>query len=301
MNLTCRLVMRFVVVGAIAFAVSSTACAPSATGDATTNAGTQSVIHEPSIEKADNKMQGARVNEKPERFSANNVYLRNGLRFETATLNIKHKKRELSIAVTYPQLVGNTEETAREQAFNRAVRRFFESEMKQLAPDERDLEKEKSRWADTEETVGGGYEINYASDEIISVVFSVYIAPWGAAGGRGYPYVFIYDLQHGKKLNPHDIFSPRSGYERTLLNYCEPKLIERHGGGFSYMSFAERAREYKHFGITKEGINVIFPEYTFAPGSAGVHSVFVPYSVIKDKLNPSSPVASTAGVTEKTD
>lgn len=233
-------------------------------------------------------------------LSGEKIHLSDGLRFETVKLNIRRAKRKFSIKVQYPQLVSDRiVEHKRAQLFSHAVRHFIENEMKRdyaVYTDTRDLEKEMSEWADVEEVAGGDYEISYASDEVISVVFSVYFAPWGAGGAGGTPYVFNYDFQHSREIKSGELFKPRSNHVQTLISYCEPKLQERHGEMFFGMSFAERAGEYKYFGITKEGIAVIFPEYTFAPGSAGIHNVFVPYEVIKDKINPRSPLAKLAGV-----
>ncbi|MBA2338896.1 MAG: DUF4163 domain-containing protein, partial [Pyrinomonadaceae bacterium] len=245
--------------------------------------------------KISNNNQAADATPTP--LSAEDTRFGGGLWFKSEKLEIRHTKRKFTIKVEYPQLVSDTNANdARVQSFNRALQLFIKNKITREYPDVRDAKKEKSEWADFEEQLNGNYEVSYASDEIISVVFSVFIAPWGAAGASGFPYVFNYDFQKSRQLYSRNIFKPRSGYVRALMSYCEPILQDRYGGSLSYLAVAQRAKEYEQLGITKEGVNVVFDEGSYAPTSAGIHSVLVPFEVIKDKLNPRSPVARLASM-----
>ena len=104
--------------------------------------------------------------------------------------------------------------------------------------------------------------------------------------------VFNYDPQLRKELMPRDIFKPRSGYAQALMIYCEPILRERYAGGYvDLASKRERIKMYDRLGVAPTGLKVRFNEYEVGAGSDGTPEILVPYDVIRDKLDPRSPVA----------
>lgn len=140
------------------------------------------------------------------------------------------------------------------------------------------------------------YEVTYATPELVSVTFTSCSICCRAGTAGCDVRVLNYDLRDRHELMPSDIFKTRSGYARTLMDYCEPIISERYNYGFTMgdTSYRERVKKYRQLAITPIGINVRFDEYAVAPGSAGTPEVLVPYEAIRDKLNPLSPVARLA-------
>lgn len=211
-------------------------------------------------------------------------YISEDLRFERVTFE-KTLSDEFQLSISYPRLLEVQDiRPASIKAFNRAAKQLGEGSFS---------------WALNEKGRDGGfanmgYEISFADKQFISVTFTACSICCGAATAGCDVSVLNYDLQRGRELPANELFKPRSGYAQFLMRYCEPELLKRYGDFFSYLKPAERASEYTNFAITKKGINVMFSEYTFAPGSAGVHNIFIPYDIIRDKLNPQSHVAKIA-------
>ncbi len=219
--------------------------------------------------------------------SEEKIYLSDGLRLETTTINKRSANGEFSVDIQYPQLVRDGGgKDALVQNFNNAIRQLIHRE---------------TGWAYEVKRDGGflnaGYEVSYASDELISIKFSMCSICCGAATAGCNAFVLNYDLRRNKKLNPNDLFKPRSAYVKTLMSYCEPEIRRRYGSlNLDVLPVSERAKEYKQFGITPQGLNVMFDEYAVAAGSDGIVNVLVPFDAIKDKINPRSPLAKLAGV-----
>lgn len=236
----------------------------------------------------------------PTPLNTKEIHLRGDLRFKTLAIGNQEAAKEFEVDIEYPQLVSDTGGNAgRVQAFNQEARRLVYENASWALKDKHNGEKNRKKESD--EIDGGfinaGYDVTYASDELISVKFSACGISGSAASAACDVFILNYDLQNSKVLKPRDIFKPRSDYVQTLMAFCEPKLQERYRMvGSDYTSVAERAKEYQHLVITTEGIEVAFSEYTFAPGAAGIHSVLVPFEVIKDKLNPRTPIARLTSV-----
>jgi hypothetical protein len=214
------------------------------------------------------------------------AFVSDELRFEDVVIE-KRPFGEYELTLKFPRLVraeGVDPKSVR--AFDRAARRgayeHFEWVPKSL-----------KEAGDPAGFMNVGYEVTYATPELVSVTFTACSICCRAGTAGCDVRVLNYDLRSRRELTPSDIFKPRSGYARTLMDYCEPIISERYnyGGMVGDTSFRERAKEYRQLAITPTGINVRFNEYAVAPGSAGTPEVLVPYSVIHDKLNSRSPVA----------
>ncbi len=234
--------------------------------------------------------------------SEGNIYLSDGLRVETTTINKQHTRNKFSARAEYPRLVSDKGKSdARVLDFNEAVRSFIYKEMSWSLIDARDREKEKrEHWRDVEEYHHVRYEVSYASDDFISIVFTAEGYSWGAAHGYEYPLVINYDLRRNKILKPASFFKPRSDYLRLLSSYCKESLSQRHGAKFLDEQYIEpKAKYYENISVTDKGLLIMLGECNVLPCSAGSQSVLVPFEVLKDRLNPRSPVARLAGITDE--
>jgi len=231
--------------------------------------------------------------------SEEKIYLSDGLRFETATINKQHTKNKFSARAEYPQLVSDRgKNDAHVLGFYEAVRSFIYKEMSWSLIDARDREKEKrEHWRDVEEYHYVRYEVSYASNDFISIVFTAEGYSWGAAHGYEHPLIINYDLRRNKILKAASFFKPRSDYLRLLSDYCKDMLSQQHGAQSLNEQYIEpKAKYYENISVTDKGLLIILGECNVLPCSAGSQSVLVPFAVIEDKINPRSPLAKLAGV-----
>lgn len=116
----------------------------------------------------------------------------------------------------------------------------------------------------------------------------------GAAHPYHYSITVNYDLTQGRDLTLEDIFLPNSDYLKIISEESARQLLERQIG-FEDEIFHTGAdplpENYTLWNVTKDGFVVTFSEYQVAPYVAGPQVVTVPYSLLKDVLNPASPAA----------
>ena len=205
------------------------------------------------------------------------------------------------ISVQYPQLNGGSNPNLEKfnQAARAAVTRKVAGFKKDVAPEEGE-NTEETRPADSmgsDLTIA--YSVALAQDDLVSVEFSVSSYYQGAAHPNSYADVLNFDLKNGKVLKLSDLFKPGTKYLQTIANYCiadlkkqasdkglTPEEIEK--------GAAAKADNYLGWTITKRGIGISFDPYQVGPYAAGPQSVIVPYSDLKDLINPESPVAQFA-------
>lgn len=222
-----------------------------------------------------------------------------GWRFEKETITKQLTKTKFRTEIEYPRLIGKSNNALQARKFNEAMRKFISEESGGALEDVRDVEKEKSEyWRNVEEYFVLDYDIAFASNDFISVEFAVATYSWGAAHPIDYSLVFNFDLQHGKLLSLKDIFKPRSNYLSVLSGYCQSDLESRLKTENLYAVFTEylepKTENFETIAVTRKGLKILLGECKVTPCAAGTQSVTVPFEVVKDVLNPQSPLAKIA-------
>ena len=212
-----------------------------------------------------------------------------------------NKKLNYEISVQYPQLNGGSNPNLEKlnQAARAAVTRKVAGFKKDVAPEEGE-NTEETRPADSmgsDLTIA--YSVALAQDDLVSVEFSVSSYYQGAAHPNSYADVLNFDLKNGKVLKLSDLFKPGTKYLQTIANYCIADLKKQASDkGLTPEEIdkgaAAKADNYLGWTITKRGIGISFDPYQVGPYAAGPQSVIVPYSDLKDLINPDSPVAQFA-------
>ncbi len=225
------------------------------------------------------------------------IRLNNGRHFETQTIKQHSIKKNFSTEAEYPKLVGDRSFAA--QRFNREVYALVAKDLAPYLNDKLDLEKEKHpHWKDVKEYHNISYEIIYASDELISVLFYVDGYSWGAAHGYHSPLTLNYDLKRGRVLKLADLFKPSSKYLHKIAHYCIDDLSRQLDRYFKEDSKSEGAsplaQNYRAWVITPNGLVVIFEEYQVASYAEGEPKVLIPYEYLGDIINPHGALASLA-------
>ena len=143
------------------------------------------------------------------------------------------------------------------------------------------------------------YEVALAQDDLISVAYSIGSYYQGAAHPNSVSEVVNYDLKNGKPLKLADLFKPGAKYLQAIASYCIADLKKQakdkglldeeiqNGAG-------PNAKNYQSWTITRKGLGINFDAYQVGPYAAGPQYVLVPYSALKDVINPEGPVGQFA-------
>ncbi len=218
--------------------------------------------------------------------------LPDGWKIERQVFETRRERRKFAIKIEYPRLIVEGHDLSKEvDGFNKSVRRFIINMMNETIPDVRDIEKERSGYRDIEEEAWVSYEISHVSDEIVSLMFDIHMDDWESRRIVGFPTVFNYDLKREKEIKLRDIFKPHSNYAKTLAEYCERDLKVNQ---YNSEPLPKRDQTVANFTVSDKGLKIFFGKCEFAPCSADVHSVIVPFDAVKETLNPQSPVAKIA-------
>jgi len=255
----------------------------------------QEVVSQPKQESAADSQTLSALDRGTEAFESV-INLSNEWRFETRTIEKQLTRTKFSIAVDYPQLVGDQSAAAR--TFNQAASALVASDINPYLKDNRDLEKEKhSHWKDVEEYHNISHKVIFASDEIISVLFYANGYSWGAAHGYHYPLVLNYDLKRGRVLKLAGLFKPGSKYLQTIASYClddlsrqldmTPEQIQERSGRAT-----PTLKNYRAWVLTPKGLVIVFEEYQVTSYAGGEPKVLIPYKRLRDIINPRGVLAS---------
>jgi len=208
-----------------------------------------------------------------------------------------NKDAHYSIDAEYPQIEGGD---ARFDKFNREVRGMITKEVAAWKTGEASREADLTPSAEEEKQNSDfnvGYDIRWATDDLISVEFGEGGYSRGAAHPNSWTNVFNYDVKNGKKLALADLFKPKSNYLSVISTYCIKNLKEQSKKRDLQLDDEQiktgagpRADNYKSCAITKKGLWVTFDAYQVGPYAAGPQNVLVPYAVIKDLINPDGPL-----------
>ena len=244
----------------------------------------------PPNEKGSEKKTAFSVHEEPIAFTGN---------VELTTKQIKESNKKLmyEINANYPQLGGDNPHF---EKFNQVARALV---TKKVAGFKKDMQPEEDEEPRPEGSMGSdlsiGYTIILAQDDLVSVKFDVGSYYQGAAHPNSYTDVINYDLKNGKELKLADLFKPGAKFLPAIATYSigDLKKQAQDKGLLDDQiesGAAPSAKNYQSWNITKKGLGINFDAYQVGPYAAGPQYVVVPYSSVKDLINPEGPVAQFA-------
>lgn len=218
-----------------------------------------------------------------------------GVRLVTKEIRKSDKKRNYTVEAEYPQIEG----AAGFDGFNRSVREIAEREVADFEGEAGDWE--PSPYTKTESNITIGYRFGLANDQLVNVQFQVSTYYSGAAHPNQHTRVVNYDLKRQRTLALADLFKPEALYLRALSDYCVADLKKqfRQDGFDDPQTFdagieegaAPNADNYQSWLVTRGGLEITFDPYQVAPYAAGPQRVLVPYSALKDFIDPQGPLA----------
>jgi hypothetical protein len=234
------------------------------------------------------------VSQQPIEFTA-------AVRVTPKVIKEANKEKHYTVDAEYPQIEGD----ARFDGFNREARSLVTKNVAafKAGQDSDEGDAGSDLPAETQESsLNIGYEIRFATDDLISIEFTEATYEAGAAHGNSATTVLNYDVKNGKKLALADLFNPKSNYLSVISNYCITNLRERAKKDQDAMidedmmktGASPQASNYQACAITRKGLWVTFDPYQVAPYAAGPQHVLVPYSALKEIAKQDGPVAALA-------
>ena len=210
-----------------------------------------------------------------------------------------NKEGKYSVNVEYPQIEGDS----RFDGFNQQTRSMISKDVAAFKTAETEALEETNDLPDEPQTstLDIGYNIRFATDDLISVEFSESQYERGAAHGSSITVVFNYDVKNRKKLALADLFQAKSNYLNVISAYCIKDLQDQSRKNDMLMAdqikegAAPRSENYGAWTITRKGLWITFDAYQVAPYAAGPQHVLVPYSALKSIVKPDGPIGSLAG------
>ena len=250
------------------------------------------------------KPQGDKGADKKTAFSVHEqpIFLTGNVDVVNKQIKESNKKLMYEIDANYPELTGSSNPNA--EKLNQVLRAFVTKQVttfrKEMAPKPGEEPRPEGSMG-SDMTVA--YTIELAQDDLVSIEFVVGSYYQGAAHPNAYTEVVNYDLKNGKQLKLGDVFKPGSKYLQALSAYCIGDLkkqakVKGPNSMLEDKSITEGAgptsKNYESWTITKKGLGINFDSYQVAPYVAGPQFVLVPYSAIKEHVNPDGPLGQLA-------
>ncbi len=193
-----------------------------------------------------------------------------------------------SVTASYPQITGSGALSAGAQAFNRRIIVLLQKRVHDFVP------------IDGKGVFETNYNILFSANDLISVEMSEYYDGGGAHPNNSF-WSLTYDLKANKELKFEDLFNPKSDYNSAIAKYVVADIAKRADAVEEDDARRENRKPNKRddpivsedqltelsgWGMTPKGVVVYFD---FPHVIAFFDRNFVPYSAIKQHLNPAGP------------
>jgi len=212
------------------------------------------------------------------------------IRFVPRFIRAANKRLRYTIKAKYPQAIGARDE--RIAKLNLAIK---ESITKQVNDFKKDFEAPEDRPVSFGSSFESAYIIVHSANNIVSIDFAIETYFEGAAHGNHNSLVFNYDLYSGQMLTLGDLFKSNSNYGKLISDYSIKALTKKLGSDadsdWIRQGAAPTGENYKNWNISRTGLKVTFDPYQVASYAAGPHEVIVPYSILKNVIDPHGPLA----------
>jgi hypothetical protein len=209
--------------------------------------------------------------------------------------DVNHKWK-YKIRGIYPQVINSHDPRA--LGFNQEVKRGIAEQFSYAtAPDPKDFQISESLFLgeDPLEMADFDYEIMLATEELVSVKFNFEAYSRGAAHPvHGY-FTVNYEAMSGRGLKLGDIFKPDSDYLTVISRSCAEKIgVEATKGSPWADASSPKEKNFEHWNVTKEGVVINFDQCVVWGCAGGTLTVIIPYSILREYLNPSGAVFQLA-------
>ncbi len=129
--------------------------------------------------------------------------------------------------------------------------------------------------------------LEYLSNDIVSIDIFQYKYGAGAAHGNGHNSHYLYERDYGMALQWENLFIKDDAFDRYIIKRVIKEIAEKEF--IEYFKASEQILNYAHtgyFGLNKEGLIIQYGKYEIASGSAGLPSLIIPKDVLKKYMRP---------------
>jgi hypothetical protein len=138
------------------------------------------------------------------------------------------------------------------------------------------------------------YDVRYLDPRLAAVVFTIDTFGAGAAHPNSFRESLIFDLSHGRKLTLADVLGAPAEAVPAISELCRTQLKAQADKEdwqlFDDADFPAVVRELAHWAPDKDGVNILFDQYSVAAYAFGPHECRLSWSDLKPWLKPESPL-----------
>lgn len=206
---------------------------------------------------------------------------------------VKYYKPRIIIKTVYPRLA-SMENADLVAEFNDDVNQIIDDEIrlfKDAVKEQQQYQKsvKKSKLRNRLTIDFNSSVVNLEDRPIISVRFIVQ----GYITGLSHPIrrhrVVNYDIAEGRQITLSELFMPEADYLSVLASYADNVLAKKlRGDPLVTRGLAVHENTFRNWNITPSGIRITFDENTIAPYKYGSQKILVPYSAVKNIVDPDS-------------
>ncbi len=148
-------------------------------------------------------------------------------------------------------------------------------------------------WSDS---LSGSFKVLFFTPQIVSIRYSLFSYGVGAAHPNHPIRTVTVQRTPLIPLSLEDLFLPESRYLEHLSQYAIASLSKQLADDPHQVTggAGPESENFAHFNVTDAGLLLTFPEYQVACYAAGPQYVTVPWSEIRESLNPRCAVMQTA-------
>lgn len=200
----------------------------------------------------------------------------------------------LEVNVTYPVIPGTSEKTKEANVF------LHDEIKKQINSFEKDAIESSANSrielpANIRSTVTGSPATEEKNDRYIAIFMGMEWYLRGAAHPWHTIDTYVYDYKQDRFVSADDMFKSDTDYLKRLSEYSYQDLLAQSETGDNGFIFDESIvtegtkptkENFSHILPIKDGLVIYFDEYQVAPYAAGSQQVVIPYTKLKDIINP---------------
>jgi hypothetical protein len=217
------------------------------------------------------------------------------IEYDTISFVDSNKTLRLNIDVKYPAIIKYKDVTAQKK-----INAIIQIEIKQTIDTfvnnikDYDLSSVPEEFTTSFES---GFEIYYSQDDIFSFSYDIYEYVAGAAHPYSYSKAMNLNLSNTKRIGLSDMFKKGDKDLKIISDFCHNDLKKQgkeNGYDFDEEMFKEgldpTAENFQNICITPDGLYIIFNAYQVLAYVFGPQSVTMPYSELKNIINPEGPL-----------
>jgi hypothetical protein len=218
------------------------------------------------------------------------------INYETKNYKDSSTVKRYHVSVNYPQIVNYKDSRVQDK-----INSIIQTEINKSADD---FIKEMQDWdltnipADFGSDFDCNFSVFYSQDDIFSFAFEIFTYYAGAAHPYSYSECMNLDLERVKVIDFAMMFRDENAGLKKISDYCFndlKKQSKKEDFGFDDEWVKEGTKpdvkNYENTGIESDGLLVIFNPYQAASYAAGPQTVKIPYSELKDFINPKGPLS----------